>query len=332
MGVVARIAGVSLLAAVPPADSTLDLREIDRVRIAEAYRLADTLGDSLWKGWSDVPFVVLLVTPEREFLVGHPAPTEDFTLLGRDELLAAEVWSRERVFEPNLLATFPAVGAVSTVVIGQAENTHLRTSTPWVLTLLHEHFHQLQNTRPGYFEGVETLDLAKGDTSGGWMLDYAFPYEDPEVVELYDARSRALLRALKTRGTDDFVGAVADYFGARSALGEHLAPDDAKYLEFQVWQEGVARYTEQTVGALAGADYEPSAAFRALEDFTPYERATRAMLERMDSNLADGRLATLQRGAFYSLGAGEGTLLDEIAPDWRGAYFERMFSLDAHFE
>jgi hypothetical protein len=332
MNGVPQIVGAALLAALFPLRPALDMREVDRVRIAEAYRLADALGDGLWKGWSAAPFAILLVTPEREFLIGHPAPTDDFTRMGLDELLGAEVWSRERVFDPGLAATFPAVGGVSTIVIGQAENTYLATSTPWVLTVLHEHFHQLQNVQPDYYDDVNALGLAKGDTSGGWMLDYAFPYDDPEIAALYAARCSALGAALAAREREDFAGHVADYIGAREELRARLAPDDSKYLEFQVWQEGIARYTEQRIGALAAAKYEPSDAFRSLDDYTTYADASRVLVERMQANLASGQLATLKRGAFYALGAGEGLLLDQIAPDWRATYFERRFTLDTHFE
>jgi len=39
------------------------LREIDRTRLAEAFRLSDQLADELWAGWSKAPLAVLLVTP-----------------------------------------------------------------------------------------------------------------------------------------------------------------------------------------------------------------------------------------------------------------------------
>jgi len=77
--------------------------------------------------------------PEREFLIRHPQPSKDFTLIGYDSLLKSDVYFRKRVFGTNLLATFPAVGGVSTIVIGQAENTDKKTSTPWAVTVLHEH-------------------------------------------------------------------------------------------------------------------------------------------------------------------------------------------------
>ena len=83
---------------------------------------------------------------------------------------------RERVFPPNLRACFPAVGDVSTIVIGQPAATE-QSSTFWVLTVLHEHFHQLQNAQPDYYSSVDSLNLARGDSTGGWMLNFPFPYD-----------------------------------------------------------------------------------------------------------------------------------------------------------
>src|ERR1700738_413664 len=42
---------------------------IDRIRLAEAFRLADEIGDHVWPNWSKAPFAVLLVTPDYEFLI-----------------------------------------------------------------------------------------------------------------------------------------------------------------------------------------------------------------------------------------------------------------------
>ena len=165
----------------PDARRAPTLAEADRIRIAEAFRVADSLGDRLWPGWSSAPFAVLLVTPDQEFLVRHPKPTPEFTRLVGVAILGSPVWSRPRQFDVNLLASFPAVGAVPTIVIGQPENTAAKTSTGWVLTLLHEHFHQMQYAQPGYYPGVNALGLARGDQQGSWMLNFPFPYAGPAV-------------------------------------------------------------------------------------------------------------------------------------------------------
>ena len=96
-----------------PAASTPSLPADDRVRLAEAFRLAAAIGDSIWPGWTSAPIAVLLVTPDREFLIRHPRPSADFTRIGYDSLLASEVYVRNRTMSPNFLATFPAVGGLS---------------------------------------------------------------------------------------------------------------------------------------------------------------------------------------------------------------------------
>lgn len=132
------------------------LREIDRVRLAEAFRLSDQLADELWAGWSHAPLAVLLVTPDKEFLIKHPQPSKDFTSLGYDPKLKSEVFYRDRKFATNLLATFPAVGGISTIVIGQAENTASKTSTPWDFTTFRAAANQVHN---GIVHELSTLKL-----------------------------------------------------------------------------------------------------------------------------------------------------------------------------
>ena len=155
--------------------------KIDRIRLAEAFRIGEALGNKVWKDWDKAPFAVLLVVPENEFLIRHPQPSKDFTLIGYDSLLKSDVYFRKRTQQINLLATFPAVGGVSTIVIGQAENTSKKTSTPWVVTMLHEHFHQLQSSQPDYYKEADALNLSGGDQTGMWQLNFAFPYKDAKV-------------------------------------------------------------------------------------------------------------------------------------------------------
>jgi len=145
--------------------------ETDRIRIAEAYRIAERLQDKLWDGWSTAPFGMLFITDEHEFLIRHPKPNNDFTSIGYDKLLKSDVFVRPRKFQKNFLATFPAFGSTPVIVIGKAENTTDKSSTRWVFVVLHEHFHQLQYSRPGYFAEVNALDLHGGDTTGKWQIN-----------------------------------------------------------------------------------------------------------------------------------------------------------------
>jgi hypothetical protein len=307
------------------------LPETDRVRLAEAFRLGEAVGKSVWKNWDSAPLAVLLITREHEFLIRHPRPTKDFTLVGYDSLLKSEVYFRKRTHAIDLLATFPAVGGVSTIVVGQAENTHKKTSTPWVVTVLHEHFHQLQSSQPNYYADVNGLNLARGDQSGMWMLNFAFPYNDARVKEQYSVLSKLLLESLRARTKADLRKKVRAYLEARRVFQNSLSADDYKYFSFQLWQEGVARYTEYRVADLAGRRYRPSREFRKLKDYQPFKAVAREIMNGILKELFPPRLSEYQRVAFYSFGATEALLLDRFNPRWSSHYFADKFYLDRYF-
>ena len=267
------------------------------------------------------PFAVLLVTADHEFLIRHDKPTKEFKLLGEDDLLKSKVWYRPRQFPKNLLATFPAVGGVPTIVIGQAENTESKTSTRWVITLLHEHFHQLQNSRPRYFADVDSLGLARGDTSGMWMLNFPFPYTAKEVKEEFAAMARALGETLQARERPVFDGRFAAYLEKRKKFRSLLKADEYKYFAFQLWQEGIARYTEIRLAELAVAKYEPSQAFRELKDYKSFKEVAGDIRERMEKELASVALDKAKRTVVYNFGAAEGLVLDRARPDSAQALF-----------
>src|SRR5207245_5353355 len=90
----------------------------DRIRLAEAFRLADGIGNDVWPNWSKAPFAVLLVTPDYEFLIRHPKPSDDFAKLTYDPILKSDVYYRKRTFPKTFLATFPTISGsmISTIV------------------------------------------------------------------------------------------------------------------------------------------------------------------------------------------------------------------------
>jgi hypothetical protein len=313
-----------------PSQNKPALSETDRRRLAEVFRLAAAIESRIWKDWRRAPFAVLLVTSDHEFLIRHPKPSEDFALIGFDPMLKSNVYFRKRVFQKEFLATFPAVGGVSTIAVGQAENTAAKTSTPWVVTLLHEHFHQLQDSWPGMNADVAALNLAGGDNSGMWMLNYPFPYESADVARQASMMSRLLGEALES-GKTDFAARLGAYLQARQQLQKMLSVDDYRYLSFQLWKEGIARYTEYHVAKLAAASYKPSNEFKNLKDYSSFKDTADSLLKRIVADLRALPLANYKRVAFYSLGAGEGLLLDRANPNWRGRYFTEKFFLEKHF-
>ena len=309
------------LAAQPPAPQ---LPPDDRTRLAEVFRLFDAVGNDVWHGWSNAPFAVLLVTDGHEFLLRHPAPSDEFTRIGHDSLLASDVHVRPRRFSPALLATFPAVGGVPTIVVGQPSAT-ARSSTMWILTLLHEHFHQWQMSQPGYFRRVDALGLARGDETGGWMLTFGYPYESARVRERFSAFAAALRSSVRGPSRPDLNVAV---LRARRALRDAAPGDDDAYLAFQMWQEGIARYTELAVARAAAADAARRGPVASSMGGESYADAATELERSLLSELSSPALDEHKRVAFYGVGAALGLHLDRTRPGWKREYPDGPLSLE----
>ena len=297
----------------------------DAVRLGEFYRLSAKIEDQIWPGWSTVPAPVLLVTADTEFLTHYPVPPKEFTKVGDD------VYARRRQFSTHLLATFPAFNATAVIVIGGPRDTEAKTSTPWLITLMHEHFHQLQNGQPGYYEGVKRLGLSGGDQSGMWMLNYPFPYENPKVTRAFAYLRDLLLDALQAGNDKEFRPRAEAYVRARQQELAQLGADDHKYLSFQLWQEGMARYT-QIKAAEAAAEYQPTAEYKALSDYESFSSYAGHARSDTLSELKKADLAQWKRTFFYSFGGSEGLFLDRWNPQWKDKYFTNPFSTDAYFD
>ena len=299
--------------------------QADRVRLEEGMQLADRICEQVWPGWNHTTFQVLLVGDSAEYLIGGQRDPAGFTPVGYDTALGSEVWTRPRHFPPTLLATFPAVGGVPTIVIGSAERTG-KSSTAWVTTLLHEHFHQWQYSLPGYNAGVARLELARGDTTGQWMLDYPFPYDSAPVQRAMGSLATSLLDALESR-PEKRQAALRAVSENRETLHHLLAAPDDRYFEFQLWQEGVARFIEYATGQAAAAARKPSPAFRRLPDYEPYGRTAEDALRKLRLELARLDLGRQRRVAFYPIGAALALLLDDTRADWKQAYTRQPFTL-----
>lgn len=275
---------------------------------AEARAIAGVEGERVWPGLADAPFQILLIDGETETLVCGEGAGEGFTPAGTDPATGCDTATRDRQFPANFLASFPAIDGIPTIVVGTPEATG-KSPSGWMFTLLHEHFHQMQDARPGAHEGALALDLHDGDTSGMWMLNYPFPYDDPEVGEALRAWADAAAAALEA---DDsaFPAAHAVYRQARADFMASVSERDARYYEFQMWKEGAARWTEYELARLSGR-----------------QRQVGEEWQRMLQELADMDLAGWRRVTVYALGAADAHLLERAGAAWRETYWSEPFSL-----
>lgn len=308
-----------------------DFREADKIRINEAFQIFKNSGNSIWSNWDKAPFTLILVTDENEFLINISNPPDDFKNIGYDSFIGDSIYSRPRQFNKNFLATFPAVNGIPTIVVGLPENTG-KSSTDWIVTLLHEHFHQYQYSQPDYYASVDSLDLSGGDDSGMWMLNYKFPYEDKAISDQYDKLTQAAKNAYLTVNTDDFSSNVNQYLTEKLKFKSLLSKKDYDYFSFQLWQEGIARYTEIKIAEYLNSNYVSSENIKQLTDFTSPDSFYVKIIGKLIKNADSQSLTENQRVCFYTLGALEGLILDAYYPDWKELYLKEKFYTENYFK
>jgi hypothetical protein len=297
------LALLSMSAATPhPKEPSLDVSRA----VADVRRFASSARANLWQDYGKAPFGFLLVSGDQERLFCQEPAPPGFRPAGRDGPTGCSSYARPRSGLPDsLLAAMPVFGPPSTIVMGTPETTG-RSNADWTRTVLHEHFHQWQDSLPNFYDRAAALGLAGPDNSGMWMLNYPFPYSDARVVASFNTASHALGRALDARGTPTLRARFADYLSARRDLAETAGEKNWRYAEFELWKEGVARWTEIQLGKRY-----PDQAVRnsAIE----LENRSRAWLNHPD-------LAGAGREFVYPFGAGEAALLEFCMPSWRREY------------
>jgi hypothetical protein len=274
--------------------------------IAAMRSFAKAQGDKLWPGYGAAPFGFLLVAGDKEQLLCQSPAPDGFTADGKDAASGCVRYVRARSGLPDtLLAAMPVFGPPSTIVMGTPETTG-RSDADWTRTILHEHFHQWQDSLPKFFERAAALGLAGEDHSGMWMLNYPFPYSDPRTVAAFDTAAGALGAAVDARGKPGFKAKVAAYLAARRNLARTAGEKNWRYAEFELWKEGVARWTEVELGKR----YPDAAVSASAEEL---DRKARAWLDKPD-------LARAGREFVYPYGAAEAKLLEACWPAWRREY------------
>lgn len=303
-----------------------EMRYEDKIRISEANKIAKLYGDIVWKGFSNTPFTIVLVTDDYEYLINHPNSSSDFKLLNYDSILQSNIYYRKATFNKTFLATFPAVNGKNCIVVGTPENTN-KNSTDWIITLLHEHFHQYTYNSPNYFKEVDNLNLSKGDTSGMWMINYPFPYENKKVVDAYTKYAYSVKKLIEQNITEN---ELSNYLSAKQKLKESLSDDDYSYMAFQLWQEGIARYTEIKLLKLLSS-YNVSQEIKNIKDFKTFNHLLEEKLGNEINNITSLKLESSKRACFYSIGMAEGLILDKVNANWRNLYLKDKFNLDKYF-
>src|SRR5262249_36115463 len=160
-----------------------------------------------------------------------------------------------------------------------------------------------------------------GDTSGMWQINYPFPYKEEAVASRFRKLTDLLWDAYDAKNEEEQEQKFRAYLAERKAFADSLKQNDYRYASFQLWQRGIARYTQYRMAELAGRKTTPSKAFRSLPDFAPFDKEAERLHNALGKEMHDLDLKTWERTVFYPFGAIEGLLLDRLEPGWRSKYF-----------
>jgi hypothetical protein len=175
---------------------------------------------------------------------------------------------------------------------------------------------------------VDSLGLKGDDRTGMWMLNYPFPYDDPSVGQAFRDMCDDLYEAVAGAGSRE--ERVAAYRASSRRFRDLLSDDDYRYYAFQLWQEGIARYTEYKLARRVAVAYQPTTEFESLPDVTPFEDDAKRTWEKILNELRSMSLKESRRKAFYYVGAALGVLLDRESPGWRERYMHNRFYIEEY--
>ncbi len=284
--------------------------------IATYQAVASNMYDQYWSAWKQAPKHILLVDDDLEYLFGGEYSDSTF------QETCEEIPSRPASMNKHFLATFPFINYQPTIIIGTPENTN-KTPLAWTITLLHEHFHQLQFSHPDYHSAQKSLDLDKGDQTGMWMLNHPFPYEDSLVVLKINEMAQNLLSLHQNKAPEQVFNR---HLILKSELKGIVGNEHYRYLNLQLWQEGFARFLELSLLKHWIANFhqinQERFEKRELQDYLMEYRA------EILSSLESSSINDNKRVYFYALGSAEAMLIEQVNPDWKANYFDHLFTTD----
>ena len=259
---------------------------------------------------------LLLITDSLEYLYNLSDPGGNFKIDTSFKKGGYLIFTRPTITYKGMMASYPVVKGLPCIVIGTPQNTGL-TMDQWVLTILHEHFHLLQMNLPGYFEGVDALNLSGGDESGMWMLNYDFPYNEPEISRSLKKLGNLIADCIKEKG--DCATEVSEVL---IDLKHQLSPKDFSYMEFQLWQEGIARFIEYEY-----ACYLSESEFKVHGAQSNFTELATGKYKAGINYLRNINSEENKREVFYDLGWGIRMILKNQDNSWQENYWRNRFKI-----
>lgn len=301
------------------------LTAADRRALAETRRLKAAHGEQVWPGLGRAVLPQVVHNDRWAFLVGWPGPTPGGWERSGGRTLFDVPILRRRVRDPGPFVVrigerwagrYPVrrlldrrrirkvrrgMDPVSAALIPPELSTVPRDL--YVAQLLHTSFHAYQGTRAGdrLYRAVETRERSTD----------RYPFDDPDVSELWTREGAALGRILAAGGRQGACRAAEAFRSARAERRGRALLDSTlvAYEGSQEWLQGLAKYAERDFHLRAAAGTGGPEGLRYPDP--PAHWADD--LRRLRSSL--GEVGPDRRFALAGLGIA--LALERLSPDWK---------------
>ena len=348
----------------PKKSKTIEhLSEKEKAFISEAINLQQKMGNEVWPGWGDTFIPVMVYNEKYAFLIGYPNPPAGWLKMPDKEVRGTEweivnnddfggtIYYRQALSDPEVtpenftvmvgdrwVATMqtkeysaiafyngfrkelpPVLNAIFpykifwNVIMGIAEK--------YIGGIVHEAFHAFQGTQvPQRLAEAERVARLKKD----------YPWQEPTNANGWTEEINLLSEAFNNVSNESALQLVGQFLDKRTERREksNLSVEITQYEQQREWLEGLAKYTELTIGLKTSQnenyknakEIEPVSEFKDYKTFANYYNQQIEEVKRSATRSDENR--------FYYTGMLQAVMLDRLMPDWK----KEAFNQDVYLE
>lgn len=350
LGLIIVAAVVSLLSNrnLPSRSQVVDrLSSQEKLLLAEALHLKQTLGESLWPGWGQAEIPVQIWNERYGFLVSESNPPANWEQVPGDSFLEKPYF---RLAAPSRQAFAVRIGdrwaaSMSTkewMSISMVNDVRsqlprllkpvfpyrllvrffgLNSSDLHIAAILHESFHAYQ---------AKAAPQRFAEAGAAYRQEARYPWEDSSLQRSWKAELELLAGAAGATSPNEAASLARQFLSHRRQRREQHRLDAAlaNFERNMEWLEGLAKYIELASWRQASTTpgYNPLPELAADYDFRNYATFPR----QWTNELTTMKLQASQRGdvRFYYTGMAQAFLLDRLMPDWKNRALGNDISLE----
>ncbi|HEU5098687.1 MAG TPA: hypothetical protein VFU22_06700 [Roseiflexaceae bacterium] len=339
------------------------LSDVEKARLAEMFHLRQTLGDTVWPGWSQAEIPVIVYNEAYAFLIGYPDPPPGWRKMPQriarggawepvpDDTFAGQPYFRQHLADPNVtpesftvLVGERWVATFATKEYAQIDFVHgLRAELPpvvrtvfpyrlawrWLLGESEAYIGALEHEAFHAYQGqVAPARLARAEAA--MQHDPLYHWDDRALRAAWQQEVNLLADAAQAPSDVEATALARRFLAQRDARRAHakLSPALVDYERQREWLEGLAKYIELAIGRAAATTpgYQPAPAIANDLEFRHYTTRERFWSMQLDGvRRLSGRTGETR---FYYTGAAQAALLDRLMPGWKAQILTTDMTLE----